>query len=152
MVAIIFASLILLSCGDASKDTDKTSASFLTEPIKADSTSVNNKQEVKVFEKEEIKDTLFFTDGSGIYKLIINGAELKIIYQYLEYAETAFATIKNKKIIVPSNRTSYEGQKTDDVYKIVKTKLCVYNPESDDDDCYEFVRNKSTTDLESFFK
>jgi len=152
--AMVFASTILTGCGDASKDNDKTSESFSTEPIKADSRLVNNNEEVKVSEKEEIIDTLFFTDGSGKYKLIINGAELKIIYQYLEDEEMKpeLASLKNKKIIVPNNRTSYEGQKTDDVYKIVRTKLCVYNPEEDLDNCYEFIRKKSTADLESFFK
>jgi len=40
--AILFASVILTSCGDASKDSNKTYESFSAEPIKVDSISVNN--------------------------------------------------------------------------------------------------------------
>jgi hypothetical protein len=100
----------------------------------------------------EIIDSLFFTDGYAKYKFIIKDIKLKIIYQYSDFEDFEFATLKNKKIIVPLNRLPYEGMKADEIFKIVKNKLCVFNPENDAYDSFDFIRNKSTANLESFFK
>jgi len=63
------------------------------------------------------------------------------------------AILQENKIIVPKNRVDgLEGLGRDAVYKIINNQLCVYNPENDLDDCYQFMREKSTSDLKNFFK
>ncbi len=153
-VAIFCASLIMISCGSASIDSNAANGSISVAPKEVDSISKINNENYNVNSRAEVIDTLFFSDGSGNYELIVNGSKVKIIYQYLDYEkmDPELATLKNKKIIVPMNRIAYEGQSTADVFKIADNKLCVYNPESDGHDCYEFKRNKSTASLGSFFK
>ncbi len=104
--------------------------------------------------KPNLIQSLIFTDGNGKYELIINETKIKIIYQYLENEkmEPEIATLSNGKIIVGKNKLAFEKQKVDDVYKIKGNFLCVYNPESDTDDCYEFKRDQSSCNLNKFFK
>lgn len=98
-------------------------------------------------------NTLIFSDGSGKYQIEINNSKITIIYQYLNYEKMKpdYAQLINKKIVVPKDRISYEGQKTNEVYKIEGKKLCVYNPESDLYDYYDFQPNKSTCALNLYF-
>ncbi len=105
-------------------------------------------------DKPNVIQSLFFTDGNGKYELIINGTKIKIIYQYLENEkmEPEIATLSNGKIIVGKTRLAFDGQKVDDVYKIRDNQLCVYNPETDSNDCYEFNRDLSNCNLDKFFK
>jgi hypothetical protein len=98
---------------------------------------------------------LFFSDGYGKYQLTIKGSDIKIDYQYAEYVaiDPEHAILQENKIIVPKNRVDgLEGLGRDAVYKIINNQLCVYNPENDLDDCYQFMREKSTSDLKNFFK
>jgi hypothetical protein len=98
---------------------------------------------------------LFFSDGYGKYQLTIKGSDIKIDYQYDEYVaiDLEHAILQENKIIVPKNRVDgLEGLGRDAVYKIINNQLCVYNPENGVDDCFQFMREKSTTDLKNFFK
>ena len=98
-------------------------------------------------------NTLFFSDGSGKYQIEINDSKITIIYQYMNYEKMKpdYAQLINKKIVVPKDRISYEGQKTDEIYKIEGNKLCVYNPESDLYDYYDFQPSNSTCKLNLYF-
>ncbi len=93
-------------------------------------------------------------DGANTPENTTSTTKTEIIYQFLEYQkmEPEIASLSNGKIVVGKNRLAFDGQKVDDVYKIRDNKLCVYNPETDSDDCYEFKRDLSTCNLESFFK
>lgn len=98
-------------------------------------------------------NTLFFSDGMGKYQIDIKNTKITIIYQYASYEKMKpeYAQLINNKIVVPKDRVSFDGQKTDEVYKIERGQLCVYNPESDMYDYYDFQPGKSSCDLSLYF-
>lgn len=121
------------------------------------SNSKNSKSTTDVSEEgSSIKNslnTLFFSDGSVKYQIEINNSKITIIYQYMNYEKMKpeYAQLINKRIVVPKDRISYDGQKTDEIYKIEGRKLCVYNPETDLYDYYDFQPNKSSCSLNLLF-
>jgi uncharacterized protein YehS (DUF1456 family) len=62
-----------------------------------------------------------------------------------------YAQLINNKIVVPKDRVSYDGQKTDEIYKIERGQLRVYNPESDMYDHYDFQPSKSSCELSLYY-
>jgi hypothetical protein len=146
LLSVILVSItsLMISCNNSApkdKNSIDTASKILQPPV----------EEVK---KPITSQTLFFSDGDGKYELTITGTEIKIVYQYLSYEkmDAEYATLSNNKIIVPKKRLAFDGQKNDDVFKIEGNQLCVYNPETDLHDCYEFKRNKSSADLKDFFQ
>ncbi len=98
-------------------------------------------------------NTLFFSDGMGKYQIEIENSKITIIYQYMnnEKLTPEYAQLINKKIVVPKYRASYSGLKVDEIYKIDRTELGVYNPESGEYDYYAFQLSKSSCDLNLYF-
>ena len=151
----------LISCKNNSDEQDrKSTKKRLIETadsvFKSKSISKNNKiisDEPKGNNINNSSKTLFFSDGIGKYQIEIENTKITIVYQYDNYEKMKpeYAQLINKKIVVPKNRVSYQGQKTDEIYKIEGGKLCVYNPESDMYDYYDFQRSKSSCDLSLHF-
>lgn len=103
----------------------------------------------EISQENQEEKTLIFEQQVGIdenqistYKLIFKGINVEIIYKYLDYDEMKpeHAKLINRKIVV-------DGQ-TDEVYKLNSNELCVYNPETDNFECYEFNRSKSTHEID----
>lgn len=100
-------------------------------------------------------DLLFFFDDVGYYQIFVNFEESEIRYSNKSgsYKDAEYCFIlKNGGIIVSTSSLAYHNQHPTDVFKIVNSELCVYNPENDDYDCYRFERSKSTCDLNKYFK
>lgn len=159
ILACIF--IILISCTNNSKEQDRKATEKRMIEI-ADSVfeSKSNSKNIKIISEvsngnniNNSSNTLFFSDGSGKYQIDINKSKITIIYQYNNYEkmQPEYAQLVNKKIVVPKDRVVFEGQRADEIYKIEGNKLCVYNPESDMYDYYDFQPSKSSCGLSIYF-
>jgi hypothetical protein len=153
-IAVIAIAVCFTNCNDSTSAKDVGNSSEINDSAKKNSLS----KETEPKDAPEIQpsrdEVLRFTNGSGKYELIISDKDVKIVYQYMNYdkMDPEKATLKNKKILVSKNMLAFEGQKIDEVYKIIGKELCVYNPENDQYDCYQFDRNVSTCDLDQIIK
>ncbi len=153
--------ITLISCTNNSKEHDrKANEKRMIEIADSVFESKSNSKNIKIISDvsngnniNNNSNTLFFSDGSGKYQIDINKSKITIIYQYNNYEkmQPEYAQLINKKIVVPKDRVSFDGQKTDEVYKVERGQLCVYNPESDMYDCYDFQPSKSSCDLSFYF-
>ena len=153
--------ITLISCTNNSKVfdrkvTEKRMIEIADSVFESKSNLTNNKINSNVPLGNNINNTsntLFFSDGMGNYQFDINNSKITIIYQYNNYEkmQPEYAKLINKKIVVPKDRVVFEGQRADEIYKIEGNKLCVYNPESDMYDCYDFQPSKSSCDLSIYF-
>lgn len=91
---------------------------------------------------------LYFEDRFGsypnqisFYQLDFQGNKIKITYKVADNEPSTYsAQLKEGKIV---------SDDCADCYFIKDNQLCVKNPETDVPDCYKFIRNKSTNDIEN---
>lgn len=152
--------ITLISCTNNSKEqvrkaNEKRMIEIADSVFESKSISKNSKiiSEITKDNINNTSNTLLFSDGMGNYQFDINNSKITIIYQYNNYEkmQPEYAKLINKKIVVPKDRLVFEGQRADEIYKIEGNKLCVYNPESDMYDCYDFQPSKSSCDLSIYF-
>ena len=153
-IAVILIAVCFTNCNDSTSDKQVGNSSENNDSAKKDSLSKETEPKDAPETQPSRDEVLRFTDGNGKYELIISDNDVKIVYQFMNYdrMELEKATLKNKKILVSKNMLAFEGQKVDEVYKIIGKELCVYNPENDGYDCYQFDRDASTCDLDKIIK
>lgn len=105
----------------------------------ADNASKQNQEEKTLFFEQQWGP---YENQKTSYQFTFKGIKIEILYKYSDYTSPIVkAELKNGKII-----TEYGYS---DKYVMNLNSLCVPNPETDESDCYAFIRSKSTDDIEA---